>query len=317
MKSFFAAITLLGAGLLINLTCPAQTNIEFTYDLSGNRETRSPAALRSMTSQPEEHARTTDAIPDNPAPEIKLRQPPGSIAFTPDYSSTPAKGALTSGILEDPISGDIVYSPAINPAGYSINTGLPVDKTPVNLSISGTPSCNIPLDLPKGINGVQPDLSLNYTGSFTAGIVGTGWSIGGLSVISRVNRNIYNDGQANPIDGTLSDRYALDGNRLLATSGEYGLPNSQYRTEVEIFSKIVAYGSAGQGPLYFIVYTQSGLIYEYGNSVDSRVYRDGYSVLFWKVNKISDRYGNYITFKYVTTDDEHPVETIEYTGNTP
>ncbi|MDD4190743.1 MAG: hypothetical protein PHI28_05415 [Mangrovibacterium sp.] len=39
-KTILTAISLLGAGMLATLTCPAQTDIAFTYDDSGNRETR-------------------------------------------------------------------------------------------------------------------------------------------------------------------------------------------------------------------------------------------------------------------------------------
>ena len=43
--------------------------------------------------------------------------------------------------------------------------------------------------------------------------------------------------------------------------------------------------------------------------------RNGTCILKWKVNKITDRYNNYITFSYLSTDDELPIEMIEYTGN--
>jgi hypothetical protein len=51
MKTIITAIALLGAGVLTSLTCPAQTDIAFTYDASGNRETRSVIVLGNTGSQ--------------------------------------------------------------------------------------------------------------------------------------------------------------------------------------------------------------------------------------------------------------------------
>ncbi len=240
-----------------------------------------------------------------------------SIMFSQGYSYTTDGGTMLAQIVEEqPIyNKNIVYSDAVDPSSYEIDATLPVGKTEGALSVSGTASFQVPITVPKGANGLQPNLSLDYTSYLSAGSIGSGWNIGGLSVISRVTQDIYNDGQTMAVDGTYSDRFALDGKRLLVTSGSYGYSGSEYRTEREEFSKIVAYGTSGQGPLYFIVYTKSGLICEYGNSADSRVTLNGSSILYWKVNKITDRYGNYMNFNYISSDDEHPIGEIDYTGN--
>lgn len=49
--------------------------------------------------------------------------------------------------------------------------------------------------------------------------------------------------------------------------------------------------------------------------MDSRIINDNGCIISWKVNKISDRYNNYIKFSYSTSDDERPLALIEYTGN--
>jgi len=218
------------------------------------------------------------------------------------------------------IAGSIVYEAAINPSSYTINTALSVGKTPGNLAAQGSASYNIPLAIPKGTNGMQPSINLNYISTYSDGLMGIGWNIGGISSINRINKTIYHDSKSDAIRGDLTDKYALDGNRLIVTTGTYGTANSEYRTELEEFSKVVAYGSTLNGstvtgPDWFKVYTKSGLIYEFGNTEDSKIRNDNNSVLSWKVSKISDRYNNYITFSYITTDDEHPISEINYTGN--
>jgi len=121
-------------------------------------------------------------------------------------------------IVSAVISGNIIYSDAINPDTYSINTGLAVGSTPGTLTATGSAGYQIPIETPSGTNGLQPAISLNYMSNYVNGILGIGWSIGGLSAISRVNKNVYNDGMFDPIRGNLTDKYALDGNRLLVIS---------------------------------------------------------------------------------------------------
>ncbi len=244
-----------------------------------------------------------------------IHQARNSITFAAGYSYTPNGGTMTAKIVNPIVTGDMNYSEKISSSSYTINTSLAVGSPEGNMQIAGIAQYTVPLQLPGGTAGVKPDLSLVYTSVLNNGIMGTGWKISGLSEISRVVRNIYFDTKANPVNGTISDGYAIDGKRLILTGGTYGASNSTYGTEQEEFSKIVAHGTTGYGPLYFTVYTKSGLIYEYGNTSDSRILKDGSCILSWKLNKISDRYNNYITFSYLASDDERPVYMIEYTGN--
>ncbi len=252
----------------------------------------------------------------------KLHQATNSITFAAGYSYTPSGGTMTAEIVSggpsEPggsISGNIVYSSPIDPSSYSINTSLAVGKTPGSLAVGGSASYNLPLDVPKGTNGLQPGIRLNYTSTFSDGPLGIGWNMGGIPAISRVGETIYHDGKSGSVRGDLTDKYALDGKRLIVVNGTYGAATSEYRTEIEEFSKVVASGSTGYGPASFTVYTKSGLVYEFGNTADSKVTKTNGAVLSWKVSKISDRYNNYISFTYLISDDERPIGTIEYTGN--
>lgn len=260
-------------------------------------------------------AQPVDLVLNTPESGVQLHQALNSITFAPYYSYTPAGGTMLAEIVSSLISGNIVYSTAIDPESYTINTGLPVGSTSGNLMASGSVGYNIPLEMPSGTNGLQPAVALNYTSNYADGPLGTGWTIGGLSAIARVNRTIYNDGISDLVRGTLSDRYALDGNRMIVTSGTYGAAGSEYRTEIESFSKVVAYGSTGTGPEWFKVYTKSGLILEFGNDEGSKIRNNEGCILSWRINKISDRFNNFIIFNYITSDDERPVGSIYYTGN--
>jgi hypothetical protein len=67
-----------------------------------------------------------------------------------------------------------------------------------------------------------------------------------------------------------SDRFTLDGQRLVITSGTWGAPGSTYGTEIDTFSRITALGDTNAGPLSWKVETKAGLTCEYGATADSR-----------------------------------------------
>lgn len=167
-----------------------------------------------------------------------------SITFAPGYSYTPFGGTMSAMTVQESLS----YSPVIEPEDYSIDKSLATGKTEGGLIVGSTASYAIPIDIPEGRNGLQPLLSLKYVSRFTDGFLGMGWDLEGISNISRVNKTLFSDGQADAIRGTLADKYALNGNRLVAINGTYGTANSEYRTETEEFSKVIAYGTTGTGP---------------------------------------------------------------------
>jgi hypothetical protein len=134
----------------------------------------------------------------------------------------------------------------------------------------GAASYTIPLAVRDGINGLQPALALSYNSNGGNGIMGMGWTLSGLSVITRVPENIYHDKQVDGVKRNASDRFALDGNRLICVYGNYGDGGSKYQTAVQSFRTIVANGQAGAGPESFTVTDQNGIVYEYRLSADSR-----------------------------------------------
>ncbi|MDR2927836.1 MAG: hypothetical protein LBV41_06530, partial [Cytophagaceae bacterium] len=101
-----------------------------------------------------------------------------------------------------------------------------------NVSPSGAATYSIPIEVPSGVNGMQPNISLVYNSQAGNGIAGWGWNIGGLSMISRMPANIYYDNKASGIDWTKSSPLALDGQHLIP------IGNNEYRTENESYSKI-------------------------------------------------------------------------------
>jgi hypothetical protein len=143
------------------------------------------------------------------------------------------------------------------------------------VSPAGSAQYSIPIWTPPGIRGIQPNLALIYDSHLSYGFMGPGWTLNGLSAISRCNRTYAQDGTPAPIALTMADAFCLDGNRLRLTSSEnlstYGQAGTTYQTEIANFSNVTANGTAGNGPSYFTVQGKDGLTYEYGNTTDSKI----------------------------------------------
>ena len=185
---------------------------------------------------------------------------------------------------------------------------------------AGAASYSVPIAVPPGVAGMEPDLSLIYSSRADNGILGMGWSLGGLSIIHRCPRTLVQDNVKGGVNFDAEDRFCLDGQRLIAIAGAYGADGTEYRTEIDGFSRIVSHGTAGSGPAYFTVETKAGQTLAYGGTSDSRVPIPGRDeARFWALNRVEDRVGNYMTLHYWhdwTTDDTCRIDRIEYAGNT-
>ena len=205
-------------------------------------------------------------------------------------------------------------------------------QSQVGVSSFGSPGYSQPIPVPPGIAGMAPNISLNYAGGGVNGPVGYGWSVQGISMITRCPASILVDGSAGAVMYKSTDRLCLDGQRLiqadaggvpLATqnndaAGRATSASSEFRTERDIFARIRGFGIADNGdgstslnidngPAYFKVWTKSGQVYEYGTNPagnhKASIYAQGTSaVALWAVSRISDAVGNYIDFQYYQRD---------------
>jgi RHS repeat-associated protein len=189
-----------------------------------------------------------------------------------------------------------------------------------NVGASGAASYTIPIDCPAGINGIQPSMSLNYSSNSGNGTVGIGWSVAGLSSISRTGKNLFSDKAVSPISYDNNDQFTYDGDKLLLVSGTYGADGSTYQTEHESFNTITAHTSTptGKCPDYFTLVTKDGKTIEYGNATYNAQFipTNETKPMNWMINKVTDTNGNYMTFTYQrSTGGQTVISQIDYTGN--
>lgn len=195
-----------------------------------------------------------------------------------------------------------------------LNLNLSVGKTPgFGLVAEGAANYYIPISLPKGIAQIEPNLLIAYNSQSGDGLLGWGWSLQGLSTISRMPNSIHHDGAFSPVNFDINDKFSLDGSRLISVSGVYGQTGTVYHTELETFSKITQYGD---GPEYFKILTKDGKTLEYGLSLDSKILCGPISnPVFWRLNKVTDIHGNFMEFRYINKNRESLIKEIVYTGN--
>lgn len=233
------------------------------------------------------------------------------------------------------VAGLIVLLPALLPA-----------QAQVTVSQNGEAAYSQAIAVPPGVSGMAPQLGLFYSGGGINGPVGRGWSIQGLSSITRCPAIRAVDGHS------IDDRVCLDGQRLIQTDASgnplpfpqandaQGLASGyrEFRTEKDTYARIRAYGlangdtSGASGPAYFKVWTKAGQVYEYGASpsadANTKALISPYNktvAVAWAVSRLGDTLGNAIDFKYEQRDiawgtgskvgHEWNVAEIQYSGN--
>ena len=238
------------------------------------------------------------------------------ITLAPGFKSEPRNGcevvlSIDSYGVFPPESG-ITGGPQTSDKGVVGTIGGSID-----VGMLGAAIYYIPIQLPDGLGGMKPQVSVCYNNQSRNGLLGWAWDLGGISAITRTGGTRYHDGYVSAVDYS-HDRFCLDGMRLMNVSNKtYGSHGASYRTEQDQMSKIISYWESGvNGISYFMVWTADGKVLHYGHSSDSKalVNQQG-NVNIWLLNKVEDCYGNTMEYHYLNTDDAYLLSSITYSGN--
>ena len=196
-----------------------------------------------------------------------------------------------------------------------------------NVDNVGSFNYTVPIRVPPGTRGMVPHVALTYSSRGGDGYVGIGWSLAGLSAITRCPQTYAQDAKHGGVNFDVNDRFCLDGQRLVLISGSYGTDGSQYVTEIESFRKIVFHTQGTNcGVSCFDVWTRDGTHYQYGYTVNSNgnasgaqiyAYNTSNIVRVWALNQTTDTKGNYVAYSYtgINGDADYVPNRIDYTGN--
>ncbi len=186
------------------------------------------------------------------------------------------------------------------------DTTSPSDKSvggvPVSFDVlqTGAATFSIPIECPKGVNGMQPNISIGYSSQNGEGFAGWGCSIQGVSVITRGMKTVYHDGAANGRDYSENDALYLDGKRLVQKYGNGIVNGATFVSETDPYSVFTICGS---GPEMWICGKLSnGNTVWYGRDIDSRQFITTFSnvtvVNAWYLSYVEDRNGNAMGIMY-------------------
>lgn len=159
----------------------------------------------------------------------------------------------------------------ININNRELDTLLPVGSLAGthNVSLTGAATYNVPIIVPPGTAGMEPSVSVNYNSQGGNGLLGYGWNISGISMITRTPPTRFYDGFLDAVKFNKHDAFTWNGKRLIKIGG-IGDGDTLYTTQAEGYTRIVASGSSGNGPLYWTITLKNGTKMTYGSSEDSR-----------------------------------------------
>ena len=120
-----------------------------------------------------------------------------------------------------------------------------------------------------GTAGYIPKLSLALSSrQGHSGRVGVGIALDGLAHITRCPQTLAKNGVVRGIRYDAHDHFCLGGELLVAYNGSYGASGTEYRTEIDRFTRVFSYGV---GPAWFEAWTPHGEVLFFGNTTDSRI----------------------------------------------
>jgi RHS repeat-associated protein len=213
-----------------------------------------------------------------------------------------------SGVIESNPEADVRPAQVVSPLKDTDN-GEVVGAITAEMKVTpmGTASYTVPIEQAPGSAGLVPNLAMQYDSSQGNGWLGMGWSLSGVSVISRCAQNKEQDGKALAVNFTSSDRFCLDGKKLFINNNStYGDLGSQYRFETSNPLKIEITQADSDGASEFTVKNNDGstLVYSAINLTPSATDGgpSGRPAAAWPLAKKIDAAGNEITFEYESSD---------------
>jgi RHS repeat-associated protein len=196
----------------------------------------------------------------------------------------------------------------------------------LNVGPDGAATYDIPIELPRGRGGVQPSIGIVYRSTGGDGTLGEGFSLRGLSSISRCRKSKEQgdgDGPHPEITFNLtSDQFCLDGQRLLLIEGTHGSNGAKYRTEIGAYSEIQIASQFNQsgltGPERFKLFRRDGSITTFGGYTASKISTQAgrTAAISWAIASEQDVNGNTIdyTHKQDVSQGVLEISSVSYAG---
>ncbi|HHC6666811.1 TPA: RHS repeat-associated core domain-containing protein [Vibrio parahaemolyticus] len=173
---------------------------------------------------------------------------------------------------------------------------------------AGKANYSVLIETPSGRNDFTPKVSFDYYDTGKNGRMGVSWGIGGISVISRCSSNLAKDGVWKGVTLTSSDKFCLDGVRLVNIKGNHYSNGAIYKEEVNSKGYIKLETSGGE-PYRFTVYRTDGSTLKYLSHKTS----SGQKAVNWFLMQATDSSGNNV-INYDYENQHGKIKEINYHG---
>jgi RHS repeat-associated protein len=166
---------------------------------------------------------------------------------------------------------------------------------------TGTGNFTVPIILPPGRNGLQPDLSLSYSSANGGSPFGLGWQLGVPGIVRKTSKGIprYDD---------VNDTFILSGAEDLVPL-EVTASSTRYQPRTEgLFARILHQHDSESGSDFWVVESKNGLVSRYGTEIpaemdpstiaDPRPTNGAPKIFAWRLTETHDTFGNRIVYEY-------------------
>ncbi len=184
-------------------------------------------------------------------------------------------------------------------------TDCEVGEIPISsgLSTSGGKTYSIPFNFPAGLSErATPTVGLSYNSQQGDGFCGRGWSIAGMSAITRTGKSFYFEGRTDCINLDNGDGFLMDGNKLIKPTSKDS--TTVYQTEQGNVKAVAHNHSYGRYD-YFTVYYPDGAKAKYG-------IEGTYDAVVFPIVELTDSWGNKIHYEYQKRDGLYLLSKITY-----
>lgn len=187
--------------------------------------------------------------------------------------------------------------------------------SPPTANNRGSANLSFPIETPPARNGMNPNLVISYNSDVSNGLLGEGWDLNIPAIIVDTRWGVPR--YDNNIE---SETYLLNGAMLcVAVNGDLLLPhrttinrtsNREFYTRIgSDFSRIIRKGDSPSNYTWEVI-DRRGVKYTYGG--DGAVLKGSFTdvngntkdvIAEWKLSRIEETHGDYITFTYETVNE--------------
>ncbi len=205
--------------------------------------------------------------------------------------------------------------------GPAVATGVGELRGALSIDEDGAARYNLPLQMPPGRGGLEPNLAFAYSSRGGDGPLGLGWSLAGVPAIAVCEHSSSDEGFSSAV---LAPALCLDGEPLRSLFAGAGNPSASLDNEPFYYRPRLDAGYVVQGTVSswqyvdsgsgvraglapgdtFVMYRDDGRVFTFGGSSEY-LFRGGQDPLMgpsdvrkWLLAKVEDQYGNRLQFEY-------------------